>query len=214
MNNKSILVNRHSSRAFQNKPVEIDVLKDIVKEASLAPSWENTQPWKVYLATGKSVKNIRASHIQSVNDKEKSWTEVVPPQSWSTYTQHNIDEWLNDIKSFFSEAGMNDFFKSNALLFNAPAIAYITIPKDSSHYSAYDAGALGYGLLLSAFEHGLSAVPAYELIRYPKEIRSQFNIPEDESIMMGVAIGYPEETEINTLKTKRNDLDTILTIAE
>lgn len=212
MDKNSILVQRHSARAFEDRAVPVDILKDIVTEAGLAPSWENTQPWKAYLAIGETVKRIRTSHYKLATNKTKSWTEVVPPQSWSTYTQTNIDNWLAETKATLGSA-TQAFFDSNNLIFDAPAIIYITIPKDSSHYSAYDAGAFGYGLLLAAQEHGLGAISAYELIRYPAEIRAQIKIPEDESLMMGIAIGFPKADKLNMLKTSRNNLDVVLTIA-
>lgn len=210
MTNKSILETRHSARAFTNEPVKIETLKDIIKEANLAPSWENTQPWKVYLATGKTTQKIQASHLASVNKQQKSWTEVVPPQEWSKATQANIDHWLTDAKKFLGDQETQDFFKSNTILFDAPAIVYITIPKGSSHYSAYDAGAFGYGVLLAAYEHGIGAISAYELIRFPQEIRDNFDIPDDESLMMEIALGHPQNTKINDLRTSRNALETIL----
>lgn len=59
MDQNSILVQRHSARAFEDKAIPVDVIKDIVREAALAPSWENSQPWKAYVATGETVKRIR-----------------------------------------------------------------------------------------------------------------------------------------------------------
>ncbi|WP_462400738.1 nitroreductase [Lacticaseibacillus pantheris] len=213
MDQNSILVQRHSARAFEDKAIPVDVIKDIVREAALAPSWENSQPWKAYVATGETVKRIRASHFDLASKGTKSWTEVVPPQSWSAYTQGNIDQWLAATKQSLGDA-TPELFEANKNLFNAPAIVYITIPKDASHYSAYDAGAFGYGLLLAAQEHGLRGIPAYEFIRHPAEVRAQIDIPEDESLMMGVALGFAKDNRLNSLRTERNDLDTILRIAD
>ena len=44
---------RHSVRAFLNKAVDPQIIKDILTVASRAPSGTNTQPWKVYVVTGK-----------------------------------------------------------------------------------------------------------------------------------------------------------------
>lgn len=47
------ITSRHSVRAFLNTPVDQNTLKDILTVASRAPSGTNTQPWKVYVLTGK-----------------------------------------------------------------------------------------------------------------------------------------------------------------
>lgn len=48
------ITSRHSVRAFLNTPVDTQTLKDILSVASRAPSGTNTQPWKVYVVTGKN----------------------------------------------------------------------------------------------------------------------------------------------------------------
>ncbi len=47
------ITSRHSVRAFLNTPIEPEIIKDILKVASRAPSGTNTQPWKVYVVTGQ-----------------------------------------------------------------------------------------------------------------------------------------------------------------
>ncbi len=47
---------RHSVRAFLDRPVEQQIIKDILDVACRAPSGTNTQPWKVYVITGKNVR--------------------------------------------------------------------------------------------------------------------------------------------------------------
>ncbi len=49
METKQAIEDRHSVRVFTNKDIEINKLK---KLAQMAPSWVNSQPWKIYLAKG------------------------------------------------------------------------------------------------------------------------------------------------------------------
>ena len=83
-------------------------------------------------------------------------------------------------------------------------------------YEAYDAGAFGYGICLSAHEHGLASIPAYEFVRFPQEIREVLDIPENESLLIGIGIGYADDAEINSfhLYNGRVPTETILTIKE
>ncbi|GEO69180.1 nitroreductase [Levilactobacillus acidifarinae] len=214
MSDQSILTNRHSARDFSDRPVDLETLKAILYTAQNAPSWENTQPWKAYLALGDTVDRIHRSHRELTGNGTKGWTEVMPPKVWASMPQANMDAWRQNMLAFFTDDEKPRFAQVQQMLFNAPAIVYLTMPKDASAYSAYDLGAFGYGILLAAEEHGVSGVPAYELVRYPAEIRQEFDIPADEAIFMGIALGYPKDNRLNQLRTKRTPLDDILQVRQ
>lgn len=214
MTTQSILKQRVSSRDFSNQKVAIDDIKAIIAEAQLAPSWENSQPWKAYVATGKTLEAIKKWHFDNVTNGGKSWVDIMPPQEWHIHAKDNIAAWEKATQNDLGEKGWQDFWSAQSHFFNAPAVVYITIPKDSTHYSAYDAGAFGYGILLAAAERGLASLPAYEFIRFPKEIRKQLEIPEEESLLMRIALGYASDKPLNDLRTTRNPLDDILKISD
>ena len=48
-----VIAKRRSARDFTTEPISKDVLMDIVRQAQRTPSWANSQPWKVYIATGE-----------------------------------------------------------------------------------------------------------------------------------------------------------------
>ncbi|GAW98493.1 nitroreductase [Secundilactobacillus mixtipabuli] len=200
---ESLLRARHSARSFKNQEIDTKLIKDIIAEAQWAPSWCNSQPWKAYVLTGEAAKKMHESHHTNVMGNKKSWTEVVPPQftdkDWSAAEWTNMrDFWQAGDVSPFPEDGSTDklgFNKESAWDFHAPAIVYITIPKNATMFSAYDAGAFGYGITLAAREQGVDCIPAYEFIRYPQEIRQVIDIPEDEAIFMGIGLGYAQENE-------------------
>lgn len=214
MTNQSILQTRHSAHEFSDRPIDLTVLKEIIVQAQLAPSWEDTQPWKVYLATGQTANQIRQSHLDLTASGAKSWTEVMPPKEWAPMTQTNLNNWQTEMGNFFTAAEGAKMAGLENSLFNAPAIVYLTMPKDSSAYSAYDVGAFGYGILLAAAERGVGSLPAYELIRYPAEIRNAFDIPEEESVFMGIALGYSTDDKLNDLRTGRTPLNEILQVKD
>ncbi|WP_332375234.1 nitroreductase family protein [Lactococcus cremoris] len=53
------LNNRISIRDFKDKQISKEILKTIVSDAQQAPSWANSQPWRVYIATGDTMKEIQ-----------------------------------------------------------------------------------------------------------------------------------------------------------
>ena len=49
---------RSSKRNFLPDIVSIDIVKEIIRDASRAPSGTNTQPWKVTCVTGETKKKL------------------------------------------------------------------------------------------------------------------------------------------------------------
>ena len=57
-NFSSLMNERHSARNFQKKEIPENLLKEIITTAQRASSWENSQPWNVYVATGEVLEQI------------------------------------------------------------------------------------------------------------------------------------------------------------
>ena len=66
--------------------------------------------------------------------------------------------------------------------------------------------------MLAATELGIDSNPAYELIKNPNILRDNLPNPEDEDIIMGIALGHESEEHINEYDSPRLDLDEILKI--
>ena len=211
MNFSDVLKARTSIRDFKDRQIDRELLVKLVEEAQTAPSWANSQPWKVYIATGETMKTIREGHVAK-NEKGiagKSDIPVMSREDWGTFAASNMASWFEEVSS---KMPMEKFGEANAKLWNAPAMAYITIPKASPAWSVYDAGAFAHTLTLSAADKGIDSMVAYENVKYPEEIRAEFDIPEDERIVIGIALGYRSDNIVNAYRSSRLPVDDILTI--
>lgn len=213
MADESSQLTRHSVRNFSDKPVDTELIKEIIAEAQHAPSWENAQPWKVYVAVGETARKLREANAEAISQGHKSWAEVTPPKAWADKPQQNITDWQHSMAAYMGD-DVQSFRSAGQKLYNAPAILYITIPKNSTNYSAYDTGAFGYGILLAAEAHSVNSLPAYSFARYPDIVRQYFDIPEDEAILLGIGLGYATDAKMNQLQTKREPLDAALQIKD
>lgn len=51
-----VVNHRKAIRAFDpNKPISDELIEKIMVSAQRTPSWTNSQPWKVYVATGETL---------------------------------------------------------------------------------------------------------------------------------------------------------------
>ncbi|WP_129045593.1 nitroreductase [Companilactobacillus metriopterae] len=209
----NVLNNRRAIRSFSNQPISDKDLREIVEQALLAPSWENTQPWKVYIAGGNSLKSIKQQHLQYSKDKVRSNPEmpIMHYNQWAKDSVHNIDQWNSDINSFLGDES-DEVGDVQFKLFNAADIVYLTVPKNSSSWSIYDLGSFGQTLMLSATNKGIDSIPAYALVKYPDIVRKNIDIPDDQMLVMGIALGYRDTSKINDFESRRMNLDDVLKI--
>jgi len=80
----------------------------------------------------------------------------------------------------------------NYHFFHAPVVAYICMDKTLTPWSIFDLGLFSQSLMLAATHFGLDSAPAVTLAAHPDLIRKELKIPEDLSIIIGIALGYAD----------------------
>ncbi|KAF7275995.1 hypothetical protein GWI33_011026, partial [Rhynchophorus ferrugineus] len=136
------ITSRHSVRAFLNTPVEQHIIKDILRVASRAPSGTNTQPWKVYVVTGKKrdeiVERVCQAQIDVSTNPElaKQYTETFAyyPETWISPF---IDRRRENGWGLYGLLGIQKGEKEkmaaqhlrNYQLFDAPVALFFTVNK-------------------------------------------------------------------------------------
>ena len=70
-NFKQLMTERHSARKFLSKEIPKDILKDIISTSLLSPSCTNSQPWKIYIASGKGLSEIKKIYSENYSKKSR-----------------------------------------------------------------------------------------------------------------------------------------------
>ena len=207
---RDLLEKRHSTRNFLDKPIPEDTLRNIIKDSLLSPSWCNSQPWNIYVSSGESLNKIRKEWIEKTSQNVKGYGDVSPGHrtDFSKRSQPTMQEFFN--KEGMSEEKIKIFENAANDLFNAPTVIYLTLNKGHTVYSVYDLGGIGFAIMLAAKEHGVDSVVAYQLITYPDVIRKYVNIPNDEDIVIGIALGYENEDHfMNQYRSPKLNVDDV-----
>ena len=206
---KELMKQRHSVRFFQKKEIQENTLKDIISTALNSPSWGNSQPWNIYVASGKTLEEIRKVWISKNKEGIKGYSDLEPihRQNFSERSQKILANLLKEFTEVGKDPDMKKFAESQAVLFNAPTLVYLTIPKGQIKYSIFDLGALEMSILLAAKSQGVDSLAAYEAIKYPDVIRKFCKIPETEDIIIGIGLGYEDNNELNNYRSKKLSLE-------
>ncbi len=209
---------RHSVRDFADRPVDPQLLRQIVIEAQQAPSWVNSQPWKVYIATGKHLEEIKQVFVEKDAVKEKSSSELatMPRSDWGGDAPAHMKEWGHDIVNHFDNYDQAHQTMTGLMehLNHTPAIAYVTIPTSSPEWAIFDAGSFAQTLMLAAKDKGVDSIPTYNSVRFPRPIKRILGIPSSEKLVIGIELGYASDAKVNSFRAPRIAVDEMLTILD
>lgn len=206
-----VLNSRHSVRYFDARPVSRDLVIKTVEGAQKAPSWINAQEWRVWALMGTPLEEMRKEHSARDLAGVKGYSET--PVSHRTQFSPAAQENMRAFSQSREDAGLAKVKEeSQAELFHAPCVLYLTLPKGHGDFAMLDLGGFEATLLLCAQSLGLASIPAYNLVKYPDLVRKYTNIPETEEIVIGVALGYAARHPLNDFRSTRVPVGKVLTI--
>ena len=204
---------RKSIRGYQQKPVPKEVIEEIVNVAKWAPSSMNTQPWRVHVVTGEPLERIRKGNTENM-------LAGVPPKRdfpmKEAYEGVHRKRQVDIAVQLFEAMGIarddkvarTDWVMRGFRQFDAPVSLVLTYDKylEPAAISQFDLGALSHAIVLAAWERGLGCVINGQGIMQSKVVREHAGIPDDQNIMICIAMGYPDEAFVaNHVKAVRED---------
>jgi len=200
LNYEDVVLGRRSIRAFKQQPVPREVLEDVIGLATRAPSSMNTQPWHLHVVTGAPLDRIRAENTDRM-------LKGVPPSKESrgtgSYEGDHRNRQVEIAVQLFQAMGIarddkekrQDWILRGFRQFDAPVSIVVTYDRvlQEGDVAQFDCGALVNGLVNAAWSRGLGCVVNSQGIMHSPVVREHAGIPEDQVIMICVAMGYPDE---------------------
>ncbi|SDX13851.1 Nitroreductase [Lutibacter oricola] len=188
---------RRSIRDFSNKEVPIEVIENIIKTASTAPSGANKQPWTFCVVKSAEIK----AQIRLAAEEEER----------KSYNERMSDEWLDDLKHLGTDANKPFIEKAPYLIivFKRP---YEIDEEGNKHQNYYvnESVGLACGMLISAV-HNAGLVT---LTHTPSPMRFLEKIlkrPSNERAFLLLPVGYEAE-KAYVPNIKRKELEEIMTL--
>ena len=212
----NIVSNRRSIRDFTPDPVPQDIIASVFGGAQRAPSNCNTQPWFVHVVTGETLEQLRAelpakfaaSEIALDFPYDGHYEGVYRDRQYASATA------LYDSLGIAREqkAERNAWFMRNFSFFDAPAVAFFTLPTGFGLREACDLGMFAQTVMLGLTAHGLGSCPQTALAFLANAIRPTLSLGDHEQLMFGMSFGYPTDAAVNEVRTERAALEDVVTI--
>jgi nitroreductase len=216
------IATRKTMRAFKPDPVSRETIEKIISLAARAPSGGNVQPWKVHALIGaardelvRRVAEFRKQHPMGTPPEY----HIYPPALTEPYKtrRFRVGEMMYATMNIPREdkAARIAFFSRNWEFFGASVGLIFTIDRQMQQGQWADLGMFLQNIMLLAREHGLHTCPQEAWAMFHPQIREYLNVPENEMIFCGMAVGYADETApVNTLESERAPLAEYLTVRE
>lgn len=235
-NFRELAARRHSSRRFDgNRVVDDADLQDILETALLAPSWSNTQPFRVAVATGDVKDKLKAEFTKRYDKSLEVQDQGKLGQAIAVMKDKEVDPkgeyvlprgYPEDLKAsaFATGKGLYDVLgigrgdrdgrraamRKNFEFFDAPVALFVYAHEGLGVYGPLDVGFFLQTLALAATERGLSTCMQGALAYYPKPVRAVFDIPEHYKLLCGVSLGYESDEALNSYRPQKLAVDDLL----
>ena len=214
-----VINGRRSTRGFLDKPVSVEVLREVIELAVRAPSSMNTQPWHFHIVTGEVLDNIRRENTKRNVDGVPPSREIKSPLG---YQGKHRERQVEIAIQLFQEMGIErddvegrqDWVLRGFRQFDAPVAIIVTFDEElkEDDISKFDCGAAVNGLVNAGWSKGLGAVINSQGIMQSPVVREYAKIPDNQIIMICVAMGYPdEEFPANKVISKRRPIEEVAT---
>jgi nitroreductase len=215
----TVVTGRRSIRGFRQEPVPRKVLEEVIALATRAPSSMNTQPWHLFVVTGEPLDEIRRENT------ERNLAGVAPSReirAGRAYAGAHRQRQIDIAVQLFQAMGIErhdserrqDWVLRGFRQFDAPVSVVVTFDKEleGGDVAPFDCGAVVNALVNAAWSKGLGAVINSQGIMQSPVVRKYAGIPDDQVIMICVAMGYPDDSfAANAVVSRRRPVEEVAT---
>jgi nitroreductase len=217
----SLLRSRRSVRDFLPDPVPDAVLEAILADANLSPSWSNTQPYRIAIATGETKERIRSKLTARFDAGMRAMQGGTLGKLRAFLTREGLPD--GDFKVHFEYpkdllparratgfglykllgidrhdmAARNAQMRRNFEFFGAPVALFFFVHGGLREYSVLDAGILLQTIMLSAQSRGLATCAQGALATWASPVREEFDVPREYKLVCGMSLGYASSHPVN-----------------
>ncbi len=228
------LESRRSTRDFQSTPIPEEILNQILNDALTAPSWSNTRPFKVAVASGDTRDAISTEFLNRWKVLSQIMRKGILNKLRLVYSRYGLPTsnrliakpYPAELKPRSERVGKELYelfgvqrgdrdardqqWAKNYSFFGAPVELFVFVHKSLGIYAASDAGLMMQNLILSAHAHGLGTCAQGAVGIWEDVVRKEFEISKDYRLLCGIAIGYPNDSTINKFAAHRIGIEELI----
>ena len=210
-----VVMGRRSCRGYKQEPVPMELIKEILTLAMRAPSSMNTQPWNFYVVAGDPLDRIRKGNTERNLAGEPDSREFRGHGAYKGIHRERQKEVAGQLFEAMNipwddKEKRMDWVLRGFRQFDAPVSVVVTYDRSihGGDIAPFDCGAVTNALVNAAWANGLGCVINSQGIMQSPVVREHANIPDNQVIMICVAMGWPDDSfPANAVVSKRKSID-------
>lgn len=230
----SFLADRRSTRDFLSTPVPPELIEKLLTDSLTAPSWSNTRPFKVAVASGEVRDRISGEFLNRWAALSKARNGGALAKMKLLLTRYGLPTsnirmskpYVSELKPRAQRIGKelyavlevprgdrikrDEQWARNYEFFGAPVELFVYIHKSLHIYAASDAGLMMENLMLSAHSMGLGTCAQGAVGIWDDVVRREFEVSKDYRLLCGIAVGYPSDKPVNSFKAHRISVEELV----
>lgn len=215
MHYDDVVLGRRSIRGFKRQAVPKALIRDVIALAIRAPSSLNTQPWNFHVVAGEPLDLIRKGNTERNLAGVPASRES---RSHGNYEGVHRERQIDIAKQLFAamnierhdQEARKDWVLRGFRQFDAPVSIVVTYDRaiEGGDIGPFDCGGVVNALVNAAWSRGLGCVINSQGIMQSPVVREHAKIPDDQVIMICVAMGYPDDAfPANAVVSRRKSVD-------
>lgn len=210
-----LLKSRISTRAFLDKPVSEEQVREILDLARWAPSGGNLQPWRVHVVMGEGRDRLIKTVKKAIAENplaDESELRIYPPKLGEPWRTRRFDVGeamyaLLDIPREDKPARIAQLLR-NYEFFGAPVGLFFSLHRQFDKGQWAHLGMFMQSIALAALEKGLATCMQEAWAARAKTVSAFLGLPDDEQLYCGMALGYADKAaKVNELRSSRVSVD-------
>ncbi len=203
---------RRSLRAFRAEPIPKETIDKILAAASKSPSYTNTQPWMVAIASGKKKEDLSKILYEMAEsgvapNPDLPLPKVWPPELERRAKEHGARRYRALGVDRENEQQRKALRLLNFKFYGAPCVLFLFMDRALSSWSIFDMGLFAQSLILAAHSFGLGTCLQASIAHYPDAVREFLGLSKMRLLVLGISIGYPDlSAAINAYQSSRISL--------
>jgi nitroreductase len=178
-------------RMFLPRPVPRDLVNEALDLAQCAPSNSNIQPWRLVFASGTARNRLRDALFR-VADHEVPHIPALP----KAFEHYRYELGAEDYGSMgipiVDTARHAAAVMRNFDFFGASLAGIISMHRELGPADALSVGIYLQTLMLVLTARGLGTCVEVSVAGYPDIVRTELKIAPEQTIICGLAVGYPD----------------------
>ncbi|HZK18521.1 MAG TPA: nitroreductase [Clostridia bacterium] len=168
---KQVIYGRRSVRAYDDREISAEVIKEIIKDATTAPSGSNMQPWAFVVVEDKKLM--------------KEWSDTTKK---ILLGKMDKNKYLQQYKDTLENESFNIFYDAPCLL--------LTYGNTASPNYVFDCSMVALTAMLSAYNRGLGScwVGFSMFLCNSPQVKELLGVPEEYKLVSPMVLGYPKGT--------------------